>query len=430
MPLNIIVGAQWGDEGKGRITDLLAENVDYVARFSGGDNAGHTVTIGQEVFKLHLMPSGIVQESVICLIGNGVVINPAVFLRELAGLRERGISVTPDRLKISTAAHLITPAHIALDKANEAARGEGAIGTTQRGIGPAYADKTNRQGLRAGLLADPEGLADAIHDHIAAKNKTLKSKYGVEPLNANEIAADYADYARRISPFLADTSLAIYEALENGQTILAEGAQGTLLDLDHGTYPFVTSSWPTSGGALIGVGVGPKAVGRVIGVAKAFTSRVGSGPFPCELDGPEAARLRGTGENPWDEYGTTTGRPRRVGWLDTVILRYAARINGLTEIALTKLDILSGLEEIPVCVAYELDGRITSHFPTSLKALARCQPIYETLPGWQEDIMGTRALDDLPKNARSYIDFISRNIRLPVSITSVGPKRSQTIFGI
>ncbi len=429
MPLNIIVGAQWGDEGKGRITDLLAEDVDYVARFSGGDNAGHTVTIGQEVFKLHLMPSGIVQESAICLIGNGVVINPAVFLRELAGLEERGISVTPDRLKISTAAHLITPAHIALDKASETARGDGAIGTTQRGIGPAYADKTTRQGLRAGLLADPEGLADAIHAHIEAKNRTLKNRYGAAPLNATEIAADYANYARRISPFLADTSLILHDALENGRTILAEGAQGTLLDLDHGTYPFVTSSWPTSGGALIGLGVGPKTVGRVIGVAKAFTSRVGSGPFPCELDGPKATRLRGTGENPWDEYGTTTGRPRRVGWLDMVILRYAARINGLTEIALTKLDILSGLEEIPVCIAYGLDGKITSQFPTSLDDLARCQPIYETLPGWQEDIMGARSLDDLPQNARSYIDFISQNVKLPISITSVGPKRRQTIFG-
>jgi adenylosuccinate synthase len=429
MPLNIIVGAQWGDEGKGRITDLLAEHVDYVARFSGGDNAGHTVTIGREVFKLHLMPSGIIHESVTCIIGNGVVINPAVFLRELAGLRERGITVNPDRLKISTAAHLITPAHIALDKADENARRDDAIGTTQRGIGPAYADKTNRQGLRAGLLAEPEGLADAIQDHITAKNKTLKSKYGADPLNAAEIAANYADYARQISPFLDNTSLTINEALDNGRTVLAEGAQGTLLDLDHGTYPFVTSSWPTSGGALIGLGVGPKAVGRVIGVAKAFTSRVGSGPFPCELDGPEAIRLRGTGENPWDEYGTTTGRPRRVGWLDTVILRYAARINGLTEIALTKLDILSGLSEIPVCVAYELDGRTTPHFPASLDKLARCQPIYETLPGWQEDITSARSLADLPQNACRYIEFISQNTKLPVSIISVGPKRSQTIFG-
>lgn len=429
MTLDIITGAQWGDEGKGRITDLLAAEADFVARFSGGDNAGHTVTIGQEIFKLHLMPSGIIHESVTCLIGNGVVINPAVLLRELSGLRERGVTVNPDRLKISTSAHLITPAHIALDKANEAFRGDEAIGTTQRGIGPAYSDKINRQGLRAGLLAEPEHLADAIQDHIAAKNLVLKNEYGAEPLNAAEIAAQYADYARWIAPFLADTSLIVHEALENGRSVLAEGAQGTLLDLDHGTYPFVTSSWPTSGGALIGLGVGPKVVNRIIGVAKAFTSRVGSGPFPCELSGSDAARLRGTGENPWDEFGTTTGRPRRVGWLDLVILRYAARINGLTEIALTKLDILSGLEEIPVCVAYEMDGRTVTHFPASLEQLAQCRPIYETLPGWQEDITAARSLSDLPPNARRYIEFISQNLNLPLSIISVGPKRSQTIMG-
>jgi adenylosuccinate synthase len=428
MPLDIIIGAQWGDEGKGRITDLLAANVDFVARFSGGDNAGHTVTIGSEIFKLHLMPSGIIHENVTCVIGNGVVINPAVLLRELSGLRERGINVTPDRLKISTAAHLITPAHVALDKANEAYRGQDAIGTTQRGIGPAYSDKTNRQGLRAGLLAEPENLADAIHDHIAAKNQRLKDKYNADPLNAAEIAAQYADYARWIAPFLADTTLLINEALEDGRTVLAEGAQGTLLDLDHGTYPFVTSSWPTAGGALIGLGVGPKVVGRVIGVAKAFTSRVGSGPFPCELSGPEAGRLRGTGENPWDEFGTTTGRPRRVGWLDLVILRYAARINSLTDIALTKLDILSGLEQIPVCVAYELNGRTITHFPASLDQLAQCRPIYQTLPGWQEDITAARSLSDLPPNACRYIDFISQYLNLPLSIISVGPKRTQTIF--
>ncbi|MFZ0547766.1 MAG: adenylosuccinate synthetase, partial [Candidatus Promineifilaceae bacterium] len=249
------------------------------------------------------------------------------------------------------------------------------------------------------------------------------------PLNAPEIAAQYADYARWIAPFLANTSLIINEALEDGRSVLAEGAQGTLLDLDHGTYPFVTSSWPTAGGALIGLGVGPKVVGRVIGVAKAFTSRVGSGPFPCELSGAEAGRLRGTGENPWDEFGTTTGRPRRVGWLDIVILRHAARTNGLTEIALTKLDILSGLEEIPVCVAYELDGKTITHFPTSLEKLDHCHPIYETLPGWQEDISAVRSLVDLPPNACRYIEFVSQNLKLPVSIISVGPKRSQTILG-
>jgi adenylosuccinate synthase len=331
-------------------------------------------------------------------------------------------------LKISTNAHLITPAHIALDKANEAARGDSAIGTTQRGIGPAYTDKTNREGLRAGLLAEPEGLADAIQAHVIAKNQVLDREYGAAQLDATEIAAQYADYARQIAPFLADVPLLVHEALVDGRSVLAEGAQGTLLDLDHGTYPFVTSSWPTSGGALIGLGVGPKVVRRVIGVAKAFTSRVGSGPFPSELAGSDALRLRGTGENPWDEYGTTTGRPRRVGWLDTVILGYAARINGLTELALTKLDILSGLAKIPVCVAYELDGQTTPHFQSSLDKLGRCRPVYETLPGWQEDITGARSLEDLPENARRYVNFVADTVGVPVSIISVGPKRSQTII--
>jgi adenylosuccinate synthase len=271
-------------------------------------------------------------------------------------------------------------------------------------------------------------LADAIQAHVVTKNQILEREYGAAPLDATEIAAQYADYARQIAPFLADVPLLVHEALADGRSVLAEGAQGTLLDLDHGTYPFVTSSWPTSGGALIGLGVGPKVVRRVIGVAKAFTSRVGSGPFPSELAGPDALRLRGTGENPWDEYGTTTGRPRRVGWLDTVILGYAARINGLTELALTKLDILSGLAEIPVCVAYELDGRTTPHFQTSLDKLGRCRPVYETLPGWQEDITGARSLDDLPENARRYVDFVADMVGVPVSIISVGPKRSQTII--
>jgi adenylosuccinate synthase len=427
MPVDILIGAQWGDEGKGRFTDLLAAETDIVARYSGGDNAGHTVTIGQEVFKLHLIPSGIIHAGVTCLIGGGTVVNPAVLLREMADLEQRGVPVGPDHLKLSRKAHLITPAHITLDKAKEAARGDEAIGTTLRGIGPAYTDKAARTGLRAGLLADPEGLGDAIQAHIEAHNQTLVQIYGTEPLEATAVAADFAYYAQKLAPHLVDETVLLHEALAQGQQILAEGAQGTLLDLDHGTYPFVTSSYPTAAGALVGLGVGPRHVARVIGVAKVFTSRVGSGPFPCELSGETAVRLRGTGENPWDEYGTTTGRPRRVGWLDLVILHHAVRINGLTELVLTKLDVLSGLPEIPVCVAYEVDGQATTYLPPDIKALARCRPIYETLPGWAEDVTQARTPADLPANARRYIEFVSERLQTPVSYVSVGPARSQVV---
>jgi adenylosuccinate synthase len=427
MPLDIIIGAQWGDEGKGRITDLLAAKANIVARYSGGDNAGHTITINGEIFKLHLVPSGIVHEDVVCMIGNGVVLNPAVLLREIDALAERGIRVTPERLKISRSAHLITPAHVALDKADELTRGGEAIGTTLRGIGPAYVDKTGRLGLRAGLLGDAEELADAIYTHVQAKNETLQSVYGQPPLDAGEMASQYAAYAQRLAPHLADVSLLVSEALLAGRSVLAEGAQGTLLDLDHGTYPFVTSSWPTAGGALIGLGTGPKHVGRIYAVAKAFTTRVGSGPFPSEVAGDTAHRLRGSGSNPWDEFGTTTGRPRRVGWLDTVILRYAVRVNSATELALTKLDILSGLESIAVCVAYEVDGRRIDHFPTDLHTLARCRPVLETLSGWSEDITAVRHLADLPASARRYVAFVAGQCQMPVSLISVGPQRDQII---
>lgn len=427
MALDIIVGAQWGDEGKGRVTDLLASEVDVVARYSGGDNAGHTVTVGADIFKLHLIPSGIVHQGVSCLIGNGVVMNPAVLLREMDGLAARGVDVGPGRIKISRNAHLITPAHLALDRAEEARRGQGAIGTTQRGIGPAYSDKTGRNGLRANLLADPEQLADAMLAHIEAKNEWLSRYYNQPTLNGPEEAGRYAAYAQRLAPHLVDGSVYLEGVLGQGKRVLAEGAQGTLLDLDHGTYPFVTSSSPTAGGALIGLGVGPKVVGRVIGVAKAFTSRVGSGPFPTELQGEMALRLRGTGANPWDEYGTTTGRPRRVGWLDLLILAHARRVNGLTELALTKLDILSGLSEIPVCVGYELDGQRIDYFPTDIEVLGRIRPVYHILPGWNEDVTAVRHLSDLPAGARAYVDFVAEQLGLPVQLISVGPGREQII---
>jgi adenylosuccinate synthase len=427
MPLDIVVGTQWGDEGKGHITDLLASTSDVVARFSGGDNAGHTVTIGNDIFQLHLLPSGIIQKKTICVLGNGVVLNPSVLIREMRSMTERGIDISPDRLVISDKAHLLTPAHIALDKAYESDRGEDLIGTTRRGIGPAYTDKARRSGIRAGLLKEPEALAEAVYQDVIHKNKELTSIHQMEPLDATSIAAELAGYARFLGPFVSDTSRLLEVKLDQGNRVLAEGAQGTLLDLDHGTYPFVTSSWPTSGGALIGLGIGPKQVDRVVGVAKAFTSRVGSGPFPSELEGHEAVRLRGTGALPWDEYGTTTGRPRRVGWLDTVILRYAKRVNSLTEVALTKLDILSGLDELPVCVSYDANGESLDSFPGDLATLSKCKPIYEVLPGWKDDITGARRMSDLPVEARQYVEFVSNQIGVSITLVSVGPGREQII---
>ncbi len=427
MPLDMIIGAQWGDEGKGRVTDLLAAQSDIVARYSGGDNAGHTITVQGNIFKLHLIPSGIIHPQVTCLIGNGVVLNPAVLLQEMEALAARGIAVGPERLKISRNTHLITPAHITLDKAKEAQRGNAAIGTTQRGIGPAYTDKTSRVGLRAELFASPEALANQIQAHIAEKNEVLSKIYGAQPLDADAVAAEYAQYAQRLQAHLVDGSVFLDDALRNGRSVLAEGAQGTFLDLDHGTYPFVTSSAPTSGGVLTGLGVGPRMVGRVIGIAKAFTSRVGGGPFPAELDGAMATRLRGTGDKPWDEYGTTTGRPRRVGWLDLVMLRHAARINGLTELVITKLDILSGLDTLKVCNAYQLDGKTIEFYPSDISSLSRCQPVLETLPGWQEDVMNVRTLADLPQNAQQYVQFIAKETGVAVTAVSVGPGRDQII---
>ncbi len=427
MPLDIIVGAQWGDEGKGRVTDLLAAEADIVARYSGGDNAGHTVTIGSEIFKLHLIPSGIVHERPTCLIGNGTVVNPRVLCGEIKYLQQRGVDVSPQRLRLSRHAHLITPAHIALDKAREASRGGEAIGTTLRGIGPAYTDKTSREGLRASLFDEADALFGAVRQHIREKNQMLEALYGQKTLDADEVAEAFAGYAGKLRPYLVESSAYVHNALAENRAILAEGAQGTLLDLDHGTYPYVTSSHPTAGGALTGLGVGPRDVARVIGVAKAFTSRVGSGPFPTEVGGDPAQQLRGTGENPWDEFGTTTGRPRRVGWLDCVILRHAVRINGLTELALTKLDILSGWQELKVCVAYELDGERIDYFPSDVASLERVKPVYEQLPGWSDDITGARRLEALPANARRYVDFVSESSGVPVSLVSVGPARNQVI---
>src|SRR5574341_1510758 len=359
MPLDIIIGAQWGDEGKGRITDLLAERAQVVARYSGGDNAGHTVTVGRQIFKLHLLPCGVVHPGTVGVLGNGMVVNPARLLEEMERLAQLGLDVSPERIKISGAAHLITPAHVALDRADEASRSESGdrIGTTGRGIGPAYTDKNARRGLRAELLLDPEHLGDRVAEHVRRANVTLEKLYGQPPLDPAAVAADYAAHARYLAAYITDTSLSLHQRLSEGALVLAEGAQGTLLALDHGTYPYVTSSSPTSGGAFSGLGLGPTFANRIIGVTKAFQTRVGEGPFHTEAFGAEAERLRGTGENPWDEFGTTTGRPRRCGWLDLVLLRYAVRVNGLTELALTKLDVLSGLSTVRLCTAYTAEAK-------------------------------------------------------------------------
>ncbi len=425
--LDIIVGAQWGDEGKGRMVDLLAAQADFVARFSGGDNAGHTVSVGEQVFKLHLIPSGIIHPQTVGLMGNGMVINPAVLLREIEMLRDSGVDPSPDRLRISYAAHLITPGHRALDAAQEAARGKTSLGTTLRGIGPAYTQKVARHGLRAESLAQPEALADQVAAHIRNVNRELTAFYDAEPLDAESIAAEFAAYSVQLSPYIDDVSRLLDEALAAGKQALAEGAQGTLLDLDHGTYPFVTSSSPTAAGALLGLGVGPGRVGRVIGVAKAFQTRVGAGPFPTELNGAIATRLRGTGANPWDEFGTTTGRPRRVGWLDMVLLRYAVRVNGLNRLALTKLDILSGLDPLRICVAYARDSERVDQLPRGPGSLEAFTPIYEDLPGWSEDVREARRWSDLPGPAQAYVRRIEALSGVPVDLVSVGPERSQVV---
>jgi adenylosuccinate synthase len=428
MPITVILGAQWGDEGKGKITDLLAAEADVVARFAGGDNAGHTVTVGTERFALHLIPSGILYPRVICLLGGGMVVNPKKLLAEMDGLAARGVDVSPSRLRLSGLAHLIMPYHLALDGAAEAARGGSAIGTTKRGIGPAYTDKAARTGIRAQeMLHPPEVFARRLAEQIAAKNTILEKIYGQPALDVEAIVEEYLGYARRLAPHVADVSEEINQALRSRKRILAEGAQGTLLDLDHGSYPYVTSSYPTIGGAMIGLGIGPQAIERVVGVVKAYQTRVGAGPMPTELTDALGEKLRGTGAQPWDEFGTTTGRPRRCGWLDVVALRYAQRINNLTEMAITKLDILSGFEEIKICVAYELDGQRIETLPTDLAVLARCRPFYESLPGWGGDITLTTRRADLPPQARDYVQRVEDLLAIPATCISVGPGRDQTI---
>jgi len=428
MPLQVIVGAQWGDEGKGRIVDWFAAGADYTARYNGGDNAGHTVTVGSQIFKLHLIPSGILHPQTIAVLGNGMVVNPRTLFEEMDALRNAGLSITPERLRISHAAHLITPAHQALDRALETARGRGNLGTTGRGIGPAYTDKATRRGLRLADMLAPD-FCERLADHVAEANRTLRMLAAPE-LDPLPVCEEYRAFAAQLKPYIAETSMELHAALQAGRMILAEGAQGTLLDVDFGTYPFVTSSSTTAPGALTGLGLGLDAAreARVIGVVKAFQTRVGSGPFPTEVSGDLALRLRGTGDNPWDEYGTTTGRPRRVGWLDGVLLRYAVRINGISELAVTKLDILSGLKDIQLCTAYRSGRETFIDLPYGPADLSSYEPVYAKLPGWSEDVSTVRSWVDLPSAAQGYLDRLAGLAGVPVRLVSVGPERDQLVI--
>lgn len=426
MPATMILGAQWGDEGKGRAVDWLASQSNIVARFGGGDNAGHTVNVGEKVFKLHLIPAGILREQVTCVMGNGMVVNPIKMLEEIDGLKKLGIDVSPSRLMLSTRAHLITPGHIGLDAAHEKARGDKAIGTTLRGIGPTYLYKMGRRGLRAGQMVDAEMFAEAFREAMNAANVEIE-QIGGDPVEVDAVMQAYVDAAERLRPYLRDATRYLNEALESGAKVVVEGAQGTLLDVDHGSYPYVTSSSTTAGGALSGLGIGPTHIERVYGVAKSFCTRVGAGPMPTELDGPVADRLRGTGENFWDEFGTTTGRTRRCGWLDAVLLRYAIMVNGITDLVVTKMDILSGFDEIKIAVGYTLDGEHLDYPPGTTEELARVEPVYETVAGWQEDVSRMRTREELPQAALDYIVRIEELSGVPVKMISVGPERDQLI---
>ncbi len=421
MPATVVVGAQWGDEGKGRVTDLFAREADYVVRYQGGNNAGHTIVVGSERFALSLVPSGVMYPSVVPVIASGVVIDLRVLLAEIGMLRSRGID--PSRLRLSGNAHLIMPYHRKLDTVMERYLGRNRIGTTKRGIGPAYTDKVARSGIRVQDLFDPDIFGDKLEAVLAEKNKILTRVYNQLPMKAEGIVEEYLGYADRLLPLVEDTSYLIWEAIQDGRTVLFEGAQGTLLDIDHGTYPFVTSSNPTAGGAAIGSGVGPKVIDRVVGVAKAYISRVGSGPFPTELFDESGDRMVTVGR----EFGTVTGRRRRCGWLDLVALRYARRVNSLTDLFITKLDILSGFDTIRVATGYTSAGVTYTEFPRQQRVLYKCVPIYTELAGWDEDISGARDFDDLPVEARRYIGFIEEHVGVPVNWVSVGPERGQVV---
>ncbi len=423
----VVVGAQFGDEGKAKVTDLLANNADIVVRYQGGANAGHTVVVGEETYKFHLIPSGILYPGKICVLGPGMVIDPRAFIKEVKSLTDRGLD--DSRLKVSASAHVTMPYHLALDAAEEESRGDNKIGTTKRGIGPTYADKCARSGIRMEDLLDREVLKEKLDWMVPRKNVLLERMYGHPPFDAKAILDEYADFGQQMSKYVCDTSQLIFQAVQNKKNILFEGAQGTMLDLDHGSYPFVTSSSPTAGGACIGTGIGPTIIDRVIGILKAYMTRVGEGPFPTEQDGEIGEMLRQTGKA-WAEVGVTTGRPRRCGWFDCVVGRYSVRINGLDCLAITKLDVLDEFDEIQICVAYrdKTDGSIHKELPSIGSQFKRMEPIYKTFPGWKKPTYKLKSIKDLPVEAQRYLDFIAEELDCPVAIVSVGPTRDKTMI--
>ncbi|AEG62075.1 adenylosuccinate synthase [Desulforamulus ruminis] len=421
MSTVVLIGAQWGDEGKGKVTDFLAEKAHIIVRFQGGNNAGHTVVVDDAEFKLHLIPSGILYPDKLCVIGNGVVVDPKVLKQELDSLAERQVPV--GELKVSQRAHVIMPYHRRMDAVEEEQKGNAKIGTTKRGIGPTYTDKASRVGIRIVDLVDKEAFPELLKANVERNNRIFEKIFNTEGFNYEEVLTEYQGYADMLEPMMADVSLLVHEAMKEGKNVLFEGAQGTLLDLDHGTYPYVTSSHPTAAAACLGSGIGPTRIDRVIGIVKAYTTRVGEGPFPTELQDELGEEIRKNG----NEYGTTTGRPRRCGWFDAVIVRYAARISGLDSLAITKLDVLTGLPVVKLCSGYRYKGEIIREFPASLRELAKCEPVYEEFPGWSEDISNVTRFEDLPANAKRYLERIIELTEVKISLIGVGVKRSQTI---
>lgn len=416
----VVVGSQWGDEGKGKITDYLSEKVEVIARYQGGNNAGHTIKFNGQTYKLHLIPSGIFYKEKICVIGNGVVIDPKALIKEIQYLHDQGI--TTDNLRISNRAHIILPYHIKLDELEEENKGSKRIGTTKKGIGPAYMDKAARIGIRMADLLEKDVFLAKLTTNLNDKNRLFEKLYETEGFQIEDIFEEYYGYGQEVKQYVCDTSVVLNDALDEGRNVLFEGAQGVMLDIDHGTYPFVTSSNPVAGGVTIGSGIGPMKINHVVGVAKAYTTRVGDGPFPTELFNEVGNHIREVGR----EYGTTTGRPRRVGWFDSVVVRHARRVSGLTDLSLNSIDVLTGIETLRICVSYRYKGNIINEYPASLNILKECEPIYEILPGWTEDITSCKSLDELPENARHYIERISQLTGIPISIFSVGPDRTQT----
>jgi len=421
MPVTVVIGAQWGDEGKAKVIDLLAKDHSVVARYQGGHNAGHTVVVGTEKYALQLIPSGVFYEHVTPVIGNGVVVDLPTLFAEIDRLESRGISCT--KLRVSSQAHLIFPWHQSHDAISEAIRGDDKIGTTLKGIGPAYADKARRTGIRAGEVLDPVRFAEVVR-RVGKEQNALIAHLGGEQLDLDDVVARFVDYAKRLAPYVENTVDLLHDAVESGQSVLLEGAQATFLDLDHGTYPYVTSSNPTAGGAVSGSGLGPRLIDRIVGITKAYTTRVGSGPFPTELTDATGERLVDIGR----EFGTVTGRRRRTGWVDCVMLRHAARVNSLTELALTKLDVLDDFDEIKVCIGYELDGRPLRGYPDRSEVLARVTPVYETIPGWKTVLGGCRSAGDLPASARHFISVVEQQAGVPVRIVGVGPERDDVLM--